>query len=333
MVTEKKVKAKLISRSKWSGIPRADLCKVLPLDTPFHLFIDPSAACNFSCNFCFNSDKKRAHHEIMHMDLFNKIADDITQFPKRLKAIKLYGFGEPLMNHNLEDMVALLKISDVSERVETTTNGWWLTPDRADKLIDSEIDRIVISVNGLSSSQFEDVAKARVKFYDYVKNLQYLYDHKGSCIIHIKTTNVTADFQEDVFFNTFGDICDEIAIENIGPLWPNMKSDAHPNKNFFGGEIIPIEICPYIFYHMTVQANGQVSSCFVDWERKNIIGDVHYKPLAAIWKGSQLKHLRGDHLLGQRYKHEICKDCKQLIYGQADNIDRCAIDIYERMML
>ena len=333
MVKEKTVKAKVISRFKWSGIPRTDLCKVLPLDTPFHIFIDPSAACNFACNFCFNKDKSRCHHEIMHMDLFNKIADDLTQFPKQLKTIKLYGFGEPLLNKNLEDMVSILKISDVSERIETTTNGWWLTPNRSDKIIDAGIDRIIISVNGLSSTQFEQTTGSKVNFEEYVKNIQYLYDHKEKCIIHVKTTNVTSEGWEDHFFNTFGDICDEIAIENIGPLWPGIESDAHPDCGFFGSEIIPVEVCPYIFYHMTVQANGEVSSCFVDWEHKNLIGNVRDKPLTAIWKGAQLKHLRGDHLLGQRWKHEICKDCKQLVYGSADDISPCAIDIYERMML
>lgn len=315
------------------GCPRSDLCKVLPLDTPFHIFIDPSAACNFSCKFCFNKYKNISHHEIMHMDLFNKIADDLTQFPQKLKTIKLYGFGEPLLNRNLPQMVSTLKELNVSDRVETTTNGWWLKPKMSDALINAGMDRIVISVNGLSSYQMEHVTGARVNFEEYVKNIRHLYDNRQKCIIHVKTTNIVVGDLEDHFYNTFGDISDEISIENVAPLWPGIESSENPTRGFFNDELKPVDVCPYIFYHMTVQANGMVSSCFIDWEQKNIIGNVNDKPLDAIWKGEQLKQLRKDHLLGQRNKHEICKDCKQLVYGRADDISRCSTDIYKRMML
>jgi radical SAM protein with 4Fe4S-binding SPASM domain len=265
------------------------------------------------------------------MDLFNKIADDLTQFPQKLKTIKLYGFGEPLLNRNLPQMVSILKELNVTDRVETTTNGWWLEPATSDKLIAAGLDRIVISANGLSSAQIECITKARVNFEKYVENIRHLYDNRGKCTVHIKTTNIVVDNWEDHFYNTFGDICDEISIENVAPLWPGIESDAHPDRGFFNDELHTVNICPYIFYHMTVQANGMVSSCFIDWDRKNIIGNVNDKPLDDIWKGAQLKHLRVDHLLGQRKKHEICKNCNQLVYGQADDISRCATDIYKRI--
>jgi len=267
------------------------------------------------------------------MELFNKIADDLTQFPQKLKTIKLYGFGEPLLNRNLPEMVSTLKDLNVSDRVETTTNGWWLEPTTSDKLIAAGLDRIVISVNGLSSMQIEHVVGARVNFEKYVKNIQHLYDNRGKCIVHVKTTNVVTGGDEDIFYEIFGDICDEISIDNVVSLWPGTESNFESNKNIYNEEILPVNVCPYIFYHMTIHASGDVSSCFVDWDRKNIIGNVNDKPLVAIWKGVQLKRLRSDHLLGQRNKHEICKDCKQLIYGQADNIDVCANKICERMML
>jgi radical SAM protein with 4Fe4S-binding SPASM domain len=327
------MKAKVTPRINWKESPRTDLCKSIPLETPIHVFIDPSAACNFSCEFCFNRDKTKSFHDIMKMDLFNKIADDLTQFPQKLKTIKMYGFGEPLLNKNFPDMISTLKKLNVSDRIETTTNGWWLNSDKIDQIISSGLDRIVISVDGLSSIQFKQITGAKVDFEKYVENIKYLYDHRENCIVHIKTTNEISDGCKDHFFNTFGDICDEISIDNVVPLWHEIESEVKPIKNIYNGEILPVETCPYIFYHMTIHANGLVSSCFVDWERKNIIGDVNNKSLIAIWKGSQLKHMRQDHLLGQRSKYEICKNCKQLVYGQPDNIDNCAIKIFERMML
>ena len=37
---------------------RSDLGKAIPLKTPYLLFIDPSNACNFKCNFCAPQNKK-----------------------------------------------------------------------------------------------------------------------------------------------------------------------------------------------------------------------------------------------------------------------------------
>ena len=268
------------------------------------------------------------------MNLFNKIADDLTQFPQKLKTIKLYGFGEPLLNRNLPKMVSTLKELNVSYRVETTTNGWWLEPEKSDALVEAGIDRIVISVNGLSSVQLEQTTNARVNFESYVKNIRYLYNNRKKCTIHVKTTNIVANGWEDHFYNTFGDICDEISIDNVVPLWPGIDSDIKPpSRNIYNEKINAVETCPYIFYHMMIHANGSVSSCFLDWNRKNIIGDINNKSLKDIWNGESLKHLRKNHLLNHREKHEICKDCKQLIYGQADNIDDCTTKIYKKMMI
>jgi len=74
---------------------RTPLQDVIPLDTPFHIFVDPSAACNFSCRFCFNRDKSRTNHRILKFELFRKIVDDIKQFPRKLKVLRLYKEGEP----------------------------------------------------------------------------------------------------------------------------------------------------------------------------------------------------------------------------------------------
>ena len=38
-------------------VNRTKLEEVIPLDTPFVVFVDPSDACNFKCKFCPTSDR------------------------------------------------------------------------------------------------------------------------------------------------------------------------------------------------------------------------------------------------------------------------------------
>lgn len=63
------------------------LSEVVPLDTPYVLFLDPCGACNFKCKFCpcNNSDYlSQQRHEVMDMELFQKILADIEEFPQQI---------------------------------------------------------------------------------------------------------------------------------------------------------------------------------------------------------------------------------------------------------
>ena len=211
--------AKLVPRIREEG--RTNLSDAIPLDTPIHLFIDPSSACNFSCKFCFNHHE--AYHTIMKLPLFKKIIDDCKGFPRKIKALRLYGFGDPLMNKNLDAMVAHAKFANVTNFVEFTTNGWWLNPDLSYRLVDAGLDAITISVPALNHKKILEVCGRNVDFDNYVHNIRDFYDHKGNCRVHVKLTNYNLT-QDDMrrFHKIFGNIADEISIDNIVPIWSGM---------------------------------------------------------------------------------------------------------------
>lgn len=298
---------------------RTDLSRAIPLDTPIHLFIDPSAACNFKCRFCFDHDA--GHHEIMKFDLFRKVIDDCAGFPHRIKALRLYGFGEPLLNRKLPDMVRYAKDSGVTDFVEFTTNGWWLTPNTGRALVSAGLDAITISVPGLDNRRIKDACGKAVDFDTYRENIEFFYAHRAGCRVHVKLTNYNL-YQDDeqIFYREFGNIADEVSIDNIVPIWPDVPclEQKDPQYNIYMREIQPVAVCPYIFYHMTIHANGDVSTCFVDWKHANKIGDVKTENLVDIWNGDALHKIRVDHLNGRM--NGICQDCGQLKYGQADDI-------------
>jgi radical SAM protein with 4Fe4S-binding SPASM domain len=324
------MKAKEHPRIRLEG--RTNLAEAIPLDTPIHIFIDPSAACNFQCQFCFNADKSRTHHEIMPFSLFTKIIDDLKGFPHRLKAIRLYGFGDPLMNRRLSDMVKYTKEAGVTDFVEFTTNGWWLEPDVNRRLVSAGLDAITISVPGLNEKKIKEICGRDVDLFSYIRNVADFYDHKGNCRVHVKLTNYDLT-QGDValFYELFGDICDEISIDNVVPIWPNLKGDLKvPDKNIYMREIEPVKVCPYIFYHITIHATGEVSTCFTDWDRQNILGNVKTESVVDIWNGEKLRARRINMLEG--FKEGICVGCNQLKYGQPDSIDDYIDEIEGRFL-
>ena len=129
---------------------RTKLETVIPLKTPFIINIDPSDKCNFQCKFCPTGDlelmKKTPGrlHGPMDFELYKKIIDDLDEFEDKVKVIRLYKDGEPLLNPHFAEMVAYAKKSPKVDRVDTTTNAALLTHDLSLKIIEAGLDRINI---------------------------------------------------------------------------------------------------------------------------------------------------------------------------------------------
>lgn len=316
---------------------RTKLEEVIPLSTPFVLFIDPCNICNFKCRMCPNGSPniiKRTNRIQKRMDfgLYRKVINDLNEFDKPLKVLRMYKEGEPLLNVHFESMVRYAKNSGCINYIDTTTNGYLLSPTRSKSIIESGIDKINISVNGISYEQFLNNSGIRLDYNKYVENINNLYNIKEDinkkCEIVIK---IVGDYLTDdgklKFYNTFGDSCDKIFIENIAPCWSNFDVEKHTKikinqlKGIYNNELTNINTCPYIFYSMSINSDGTVSLCFLDWARKLIIGDVRKQTLKEIWNNDILYNYQMDNLNGKRKNNNVCKNCGQLIYGMPDNID------------
>ncbi len=330
------MKAKIYPRISLEN--RTKLETVIPLSTPFVLFVDPCNICNFKCKMCPNGSPntiKRTGRIQKRLDfgLYRKIIDDLQEFDKPLKVLRMYKEGEPLLNAHFESMVRYAKNSGYVKYIDTTTNGYLLSPTRSKSIIESGIDKINISVNGISYEQFLNNSGIRLDYNKYVKNIANLYNIKENvnekCEIVIKIVGDYLTNDEKLkFYDTFGDICDNIFIENIAPCWSGFDVEKHAkvkinlSKGIYNNELTPnINICPYIFYSMSVNSDGTVSLCFLDWQRKLIIGDTRKQSLKEIWNSDILYNYQMVNLNGKRKENEICKNCGQLIYGMPDNID------------
>jgi radical SAM protein with 4Fe4S-binding SPASM domain len=317
---------------------RTPLQEVIPLATPMVLFVDPSSACNFQCQFCPTGDRKLIeetgrYQGVMKLEVFQKVIDDLAGFPGSIHVLRMYKDGEPLLNKNLASMVAYAKASGRVPYIDTTTNGSLITPERMKPVLDAGLDRINISVDGMTREQYLAFTRYDLDFEKFVENITWLYEHKGQCEIAIKIPgDLVTDEQKQLFLQTFGDLCDRIFIENFAPCWPDFDVEARTgvtiSKGIYAQPTGDTDTCPYIFYGMSVNSDGQVSACFLDWSRSLLIGDTRTEPLSAIWNSDRMNELRMLHLEGRRREHSICGSCKQLSHCLPDNID-----MYRPMLL
>ena len=323
------MKAKIKPRIDLEG--RTRLETVIPLRTPFIINIDPCDTCNFQCKFCPTGDRELMKntpgrgHGIMEFNLYKKLIDDLAEFDDKIKVIRLYKDGEPLINPHFADMVKYAKDSGHCDRVDTTTNASLLTPELGKRIADAGLDRINISIEGVNSKQYADFSKYNLDYESIVNNVASFYKHRGNCEMIVKINgDILTEEQKQQFLDTFGDITDGIFIESIMDCWPTFeqkKVEVNQERGIYGQKIHEVLTCPYVFYSFPVNSDGTASLCFLDWRRKLLIGDARKQSLRAIWDSKEMREYQMMFLRGERKKHPICGECGQLKQGEPDDID------------
>lgn len=319
---------------------RTRLEEVIPLRTPFIINIDPNDCCNFQCKFCPTGDRqlmnrlRGRNHGNMEWDLYKKIINDICEFEDKVKVIRLYKDGEPLLNPLFADMVEYAKNSGCCDRVDTTTNASLLNKGISDRLIKAGIDRINISIEGVNEEQYLDFSQYHIDYRELVENVAYFYEHKTNTEMIVKINgDILTKEQEQEFLDTFGNITDGIFIESIMDCWPTFeqkKVEVNQERGIYGQKIKEVLVCPYVFYSFSINSDGKASSCFLDWKRELVIGDAKTSSVKEIWNSDTMREYQRMFLEGRRREHPVCAQCGQLCQGQPDDIDRYRAEILER---
>lgn len=333
------MKAKYTSRVRMEA--HVNLGDVLPLEAPFVLIVDPANICNFSCRYCPSGDHKLIvktgrNQVVLDYSLFQKIIDDLREFSGPIQTLRLYKEGEPLVNKKFPDMVKYAKASNRVKRIDTTTNGDLLTHSLSDKIIDAGLDRINISVVGVTEEQFMFYARKKVDFTKYVDNIRYLYENRGGCQVYVKAIKeCLSEDDKKKFFDTFSGISDLIFLENLSPAWPDFTFDGMKMEfeaGNYGQEIYERQVCPNIFYTMVINSDGSVSLCVGDWARKLVVGHVNYESVHDIWNGHEMNMNRIKHLKMMRKENSFCATCQVMTHGTLEDIDSAAqrlLTLYE----
>ena len=125
--------------------------KVKLKSIPYVLFLDVACACTLKCPLCYIGQRKRGRPRgMMGMDTFCKAVDD---FRDHAIAAHLYIRGEPLMNKLLPEMVAYADNARLMTSISTHLNMF--DERTAERLIESGLKKIVISLDGASEETYK----------------------------------------------------------------------------------------------------------------------------------------------------------------------------------
>ena len=290
LLSERSILGYFRNRFEWHVLPRVFYLK----NYPIHLDIEPTSHCQLHCPMCFREHRKIENEGIMPLDLYKRIIDEIEG---KVYSIKFTGRGEPLINKKFNLFLEYLKDKDFKE-VALITNGQLLTEKLMNCMIDTGMDRIAFSIDGLKK-EYEEI-RAPIKYeeiYEIVKKLHELKKQRGSTkpLIRIQAVDSCVTDKEE-FLKKWEPVSDEVNFL----VFKDYSADKHSSKQ-------AAYACPFLYQRLMVHWNGTVPMCVNDEYEEGVVGEVRSNPVHYVWHGKRMKGARKAHKMGLR--DEAYKNC------------------------
>ena len=315
---------------------RIDLGSSAPLNSPLVVYMETTTYCNLECKFCPHYLSPNEFQKgTMSFELFKKVCIDLSRFSPQIKLLRFCGLGDSLFNKDIAKFVQFAVENNVAHRYEMITNGLLLN-EKNSIILSKYLDRLIISIEGLSNQEYLEFTNRKIDFellVNKIKNFYIIDDRKAKLHVKIHNSSVNTKQKIQKFHETFSKISDEIYVENLINLWPNLISNLGINSGHRFVEDDPIEqkVCSQIFKSLQVNHDGKVMPCCIDWKVENVMGDANKENIVDIWNGKKLKELQILHLEGKRNTFLPCSKCTMNELSDIDNIDNKADEILERV--
>ncbi|MCR5098784.1 MAG: radical SAM protein [Lachnospiraceae bacterium] len=319
---------------------RTPLETVVPLSTPYVIYIDPCGACNFKCYFCpcNNSDyKAKERFQVMPLEVFQHMVDGMEAFPEKVRVVDLWAWGEPFLNKNLIEMIKYLRQVNVCDEIRACTNGSFLNPEMNRKLVDSGLTMLRVSLDAMNDKDYKDICGVEVSFDSMVENIRDLYEcSRGKMMLSIKSVDTAMRNEGDVekFYDIFSDISDYCFIEDIIDAFPGYDGFEKPDnkdvkfRKWNSYHDRANYVCAKPLVQMAVHSNGEVSACCNDWSFQLSYGSIKEKTLPELWNSKELRKIQLMQVEKPRSEIPYCKICP---CESDDDIDDVANIIADRL--
>lgn len=313
---------------------REELWKVIPLETPYTVYISASHKCNLECSYCTYSSGKdlmqNNGHQFINtpLELVESLVEQLKLFDRKIKLVLFTGLGEPLMNPDLPKMIRLVSEAGIAENIEIYTNGLLLTEQVSKDLIEAGLTKLRVSIQGLDQEQYKTVTNRDIDFNGLVENIRYFFGRRNGCKVYIKTIDaLLGPGDEEKFYGTFSGICDDMFVEHLVAAQNSMgdydgKIDSR--LTMYKEEAINKEVCPLPFYVLQMDSQGYVFPCTpLGLPKTFALGNLHAGTLEEMWTGQKLRMLRTLHLEKKRMLIDVCATCESFncITHKTDNLD------------
>lgn len=252
----------------------------------------------------------------MAENIYSQIINEIAPYKT---ALRFSRWGEPTLHKKFYEYMTIAKNNGIM--CHLNTNGSLLNSEGINRLLDLKLDSIKFSFQGTDEKTYGEMRYGQSfnKLYETVKlfyelrgNLPYPYMHASTTITY-ETPEMVVAFKEKL-----SPYCDLVTVghtmlSHISAEMTNLPKEAKKLLRILK-EKESIEkvykLCNEIYDKLSINWDGTVSACCVDYDNFMIVGDLNESSLQDIWKNSEkLKEYREMLNENRHAEMSLCKHC------------------------
>ncbi len=291
--------------------------------SPFSLSIEPTTACNLGCPECPSGLKQFTRPTgKLDLELHQRM---LNQVDKSVFYINYYFQGEPFLHPQFLELIRQAKKHRIY--TATSTNAHFIDQKKAEEIIDSGLDRLIISIDGLTQETYENyrVHGNLAKVIEATKFLVEAKRIKQSTTPHLifQFLAVKPNEHEIPAVHSLGKELgvDEVRIKTAqlydykfgNPLMPENEQYARYKKNLDGTYSLKYKTgdhCWRMWSGSVLTWDGKVVPCCFDKDAQHVLGSLDKMDFNTVWNSEIYSNFRKAVLTG-RNQIEICKNCSE----------------------
>jgi MoaA/NifB/PqqE/SkfB family radical SAM enzyme len=273
-------------------------------DFPVYLLIEPISVCNLRCVMCYQIDPsftRKPFMGMMDLDLFRNIIDQAAD--GGTGGITLASRGEPTLHPQLPEMLDYMRGKFFE--VKLTTNATRLSEELCHRILESEINQLVFSVDAHTKDVYEQI-RVRGKFEQVQANIARFHDirakhyPKSPVSTRISAVRFREDQDPQGFKDFWSDIVDEVGMKDAQLRWNTYENDIDTDVT---------SRCWFPWERLYIWHDGTTNPCDPDYKSHLSPGNVRDSSIRDIWHGAALTRLREAHDQGRRGEFNPCDRC------------------------
>jgi len=294
---------------------------------PICIDVELTNNCNLHCLFCPTGTGVSLRNKgFMTDEIFSKIISDIKGEKIGLRFSR---WGEPTLHPKIIKFLTMAKKD--GHLLHLNTNGQLLNEYFIEDLINCGLDSIKFSFQGVDEKSYQEMRQDS-SFRKLVENIKTTHRIRGERMlpyIHVSTTT-TYETDDEIkrFKDEIGPECDLVTagktkLEHIEvektKLNKSQKELLSELKNKESMIEERYKNCPEIFGKVSIDWDGQITACCLDYNRKMIIGDIKLDSLYNIFHNDIANKYRKILREHEFEKIPHCSRCFDLMSIQGKN--------------
>ncbi len=293
---------------------------------PRRVTIETIFGCNAHCTMCVIDQPTTRKKGIMSPELFKKIVDELVPYKEHLEMFDIFGLGEPLLDPHIFERAKYVKERGF-KNLAFSTNADLLDEEKQRKLLETGIDSVLFSVDGIDKETHEGIRRG-VSFERVINNILGM----------IKMRN-EGDYKTRFIMRSIMQDSNRDGWERYHTFWKSKLSEERNDMliryglHSWGGEVfskdtilrnsgrkpeIETQPCHHFLENLYILADGTLPLChedalcagYADSNARDMTPIEAFNSPARQW-------MRKIHLEGKKNIFSLCKECT-ILYSEKE---------------